>query len=404
MARRTDRDVRLRGYLCKTGVNMVYDEQRLLAELRRQWVYVALIYISVLGVSYWILWRVWSTADALQWLLLALLTMAVQMMVLWWALRFNHPPEGAALFPTLGIANGMTLTRGLLTCLMAGFLFAPMPQGWLAWAPALLYMSERIIDFFDGFVARYTSRETRLGTILDIEFDGLGILIAVGLAIQYGHLPPWYLILGMARQLFILGIWLRRRLGKPVRELPPSDHRRLIAGFQTGFISIALWPLWRDEVALFAAWLFAVPLAFSFGRDWLAVSTVIDAESPRYHALRRHAKRLIEERSPFVVRVLAALFAVWVLRQGDSIPSWAVPGVALAIGSVLFGVIGRAGALVLAFVAAFDATLTGLHFASASLLACSIYLLHIGSGRWALWRPEEYYLHAKLGARNGGRT
>lgn len=82
-------------------------------------------------------------------------------------------------------------------------------------------MSERAIDFFDGFVARYTSRETRLGAILDIEFDGLGILIAVGLAIQYGHLPPWYLILGMARQLFILGIWLRRRLGKPVRELPP---------------------------------------------------------------------------------------------------------------------------------------------------------------------------------------
>uniref|UniRef100_A0A7C1FGP8 CDP-alcohol phosphatidyltransferase family protein n=1 Tax=Caldilinea aerophila TaxID=133453 RepID=A0A7C1FGP8_9CHLR len=404
MARRTDRDVRLRGYLCTTGVSMVYDERRLIAELRRQWVYVALIYISVLGMSYWILWRAWSTADALQWLLPAMLTMAVQMMVLWWALRFNHPPEGAALFPTLGVANGMTLTRGLLTCLMAGFLFAPTPQGWLAWAPALLYMSERIIDFFDGFVARYTSRETRLGAILDIEFDGLGVLIAVGLAIQYGHLPPWYLILGMARQLFILGIWLRRRLGKSVRELPPSDHRRLIAGFQTGFISIALWPIWRDEVALFAAWLFAVPLAFSFGRDWLAVSTVIDAESPRYRALRRRAKRLIEEQSPLVVRLLAALFAVWILQQSDSVPSWAVPGVALAVGSVLLGVVGRAGALALAFVAVFDATLTGLHFANASLLACSIYLLHIGSGRWALWRPEEYYLHAKLGARDGGRS
>lgn len=403
MARQIDQNIRLRGYLCTAGVSMLYDERRLIGELRRQWISVALIYIGVLGMSYWILWRTWSTADALQWLLLALFTMAVQMVVLWWALRFNHPSEGAALFPTLGLANGMTLARGLLTCLMAGFLFAPMPQGWLAWAPALLYMSERIIDFFDGFVARYTSRETRLGAILDIEFDGLGILIAVGLAIQYGHLPPWYLILGIARQLFILGIWLRRRLGKPVRELPPSDHRRLIAGFQTGFISIALWPIWRDEVVLFAAWLFAVPLAFSFGRDWLAVSAGIDAESPRYHALRRHAKRLIEEQSPLVIRLLAALFAIWILRQSDSLPPWAGPGVALAIGSVLFGLIGRAGALVLAFIAALDATLTGLHLANASLLACSIYLLHIGSGRWALWRPEEYYLHAKLGARNGGR-
>lgn len=383
---------------------MVYDERRLISELRRQWLYVALIYVGVLGLGYWVLWRAWSTADALQWLLLATLAMMVQMIVLWWALRFNHPPEGAALFPTLGVANGMTLTRGLLTCLMAGFLFAPSPQGWLAWAPALLYMSERIIDFFDGFVARYTSRETRLGAILDIEFDGLGILIAVGLAIQYGHLPPWYLILGMARQLFILGIWLRRRLGKPVRELPPSDHRRLIAGFQTGFISIALWPLWRDEVALFAAWLFAVPLAFSFGRDWLAVSAAIDADSPRYHSLRRRAKWLIEEQSPFVVRLLAALLAIWLLRQSDAIPLWAAPVAALAVGSVLLGVVGRAGALALAFFAAFDATTIGLHWVNALLLACSVYILHIGSGRWSLWRPEEYYLHAKLGARNGGRS
>jgi len=131
---------------------------------------------------------------------------------------------------------------------------------------------------------------------------------------------------------------------------------------------------------------------------------VIDVESPRYRALQRRAKRLLEEQSPLVVRLLAALFAIWVLRQSGGVPSWAVPGVVLAVGSVLFGIIGRAGALVLAFVAAFDATLTSLHFANASLLACSIYLLHIGSGRWAVWRPEEYYLHAKLGARNGGRS
>lgn len=90
---------------------MVYDERRLIGELRRQWLYVALIYVSVLGLGYWVLWRAWSTADALQWLLLATLAMMVQMIVLWWALRFNHPPEGAALFPTLGVANGMTLTR-----------------------------------------------------------------------------------------------------------------------------------------------------------------------------------------------------------------------------------------------------------------------------------------------------
>ncbi|GIK74117.1 MAG: hypothetical protein BroJett021_31050 [Chloroflexota bacterium] len=380
---------------------MVYDERRFLTGLRRQWLYVAVIYAAALGAGYWLMQRVWPAADAVQWLALALATMAVQMIVLWWALRFNHHPDGDALFPDLGVANGMTLTRGLLTCLMAGFLFGPNPMGWLAWAPAFLYMTERIIDFFDGFVARYTSRETKLGAILDMEFDGLGILIAVGLAIQYGHLPVWYLVLGLGRQLFVLGIWIRQRLNWPVRDLPPSDHRRLIAGFQTGFISIVLWPVWTTEVAMFAAWLFAAPLIFSFGRDWLAVSTTIDADSARYQDVRRRAKAIVEEWLPPLVRLTGALLTGWLIWQGDSLPLALTALATVAALSMVLGVIGRAGALALAFVAAFSAVATGLRFDNALLLTCAVIVLHLGSGRFALWQPEEYYLHAKLGARNG---
>lgn len=380
---------------------MVYDERRFLTGLRRQWLYVAVIYAATLGAGYWLMQRVWPAADAVQWLALALATMAVQMIVLWWALRFNHHPDGDALFPDLGVANGMTLTRGLLTCLMAGFLFGPNPMGWLAWAPALLYMTERVIDFFDGFVARYTSRETKLGTILDMEFDGLGILIAVGLAIQYEHLPIWYLVLGLGRQLFVLGIWIRQRLNWPVRDLPPSDHRRLIAGFQTGFISIVLWPVWTTEVAMFAAWLFAAPLIFSFGRDWLAVSTTIDADSAHYQDVRRRAKAIVEEWLPPLVRLTGALLTGWLIWQGDSLPLALTALATVAALSMVLGVIGRAGALALAFVAAFSAVAIGLRFDNALLLTCAVIVLHLGSGRFALWQPEEYYLHAKLGVRNG---
>lgn len=379
---------------------MVYDERRFLTGLRRQWFYVAIIYAAVLGAGYWVMARVSPAAGAVQWLALALTTMAVQMVVLWWALRFNHHPDGDALFPDLGVANGMTLTRGLLTCLMAGFLFSPTPVGWLAWAPALLYMTERVIDFFDGFVARYTSRETKLGAILDMEFDGLGILIAVSLAIQYGHLPVWYLVLGLGRQLFVLGIWVRQRLNWPVRDLPPSDHRRPIAGFQTGFISIILWPLWTPEVAIFAAWLFAAPLFVSFVRDWLAVSTTIDADSARYQTVRRRTKVLVEEWLPPLARLSAAPLAAWLVWQGEGMSPMLAALAVIASLSLLLGVVARAGALVLAFVAAFSAVAVGLRFDNALMMTCAVFVLHLGSGRFALWQPEEYYLHAKLGARN----
>lgn len=379
---------------------MVYDDQHTLAGLRWQWLVVALLYGAVLASGYWTMFQLWPATDAMRWLALAATTMAVQMVVLWGTLRFNHHPDGASLFRGLGIANSMTLTRGLLTCLMAGFLFSPASQGWLAWAPAALYMTERVLDFFDGFVARYTRRETRLGTILDMEFDGLGILIAVGLAIQIDHLPLWYLILGLGRQLFIFGIWVRQRLGWPLFDLPTSDHRRLIAGFQTGFISIILWPTWTTAVAMFAAWLFAIPLIFSFGRDWLVVSDTIDAESAGYRRVRRRAKLIFEQWLPPLVRLIGAALVAWMFAQGGAIAGALGWLATIAAGLLLLGVIGRAAALVLAFVATFSATQVGLHPDNGLLLVCAVYILHLGSGRLALWTPEEYYLHAKLGARS----
>jgi CDP-diacylglycerol--glycerol-3-phosphate 3-phosphatidyltransferase len=377
---------------------MLYDEKRALTELRRRWFYVALLYGAVLATGYWTMLQWWPASDAIRWLVLAMATMTVQMAVLRWALQFNHRPAGAPLYPDLGVANGMTLTRGLLTCLMAGFLFGPTLQGWLAWAPALLYLTERVIDFFDGFVARYTSRETKLGSILDMEFDGLGILIAVGLAIQLDHLPVWYLILGLGRQLFIFGIWMRKRRRKPVFDLPPSQHRRVIAGLQTGFISIILWPLWTSQVAMFAAWLFAAPLIFSFGRDWLVVSAVIDASSEAYHSTRRRAKLLFEQWLPLAARGAGALLTGWMLWRGDNFSNetaW-LAGVAAIL--LVLGVVGRGAALVLAFLAAFNASSAGLQLDNGLLLICAVLVLHLGSGRFALWQPEEYYLHTQLGA------
>jgi CDP-diacylglycerol--glycerol-3-phosphate 3-phosphatidyltransferase len=371
---------------------MIGDVRPALSALRRQWFAVALLYCAALGAGYGLM--VASGPEAQRWLLQAAVAMCVQLGVLWWALRFNHPPGTGTLFPSLGLANWMTSVRGLLVSLMAGFLLGAEPLGWLAWAPAVLYMAERVIDFLDGLVARYTRRESQLGALLDMEFDGLGILIAVGLAIQYGHLPVWYWVLGLGRQLFILGLWIRRRLNWPVLDLQPSDHRRLIAGFQTGFISIVLWPLWTDQVALYLAWLFAGPLIFSFGRDWLVVSTMVDVSSAHYQRIRQQTKKMVEQWLPPCLRLVGAGLTVWLVWQAG------MPWLALvAAASLLLGVLGRVGAVCLTFLAAWHATQMGLQLDNGLLLFCAVAVVHLGSGRWAGWQPEEHYLHAKLGTR-----
>ena len=293
----------------------VYNEKQSLISLRWRWVFIVLAYCVSLLLGYRVIRQEWQAGVAVQWITLAAATMVLQMGILWWALGHNRRPSDANLLPFIGYANGMTVARGLLACLLAGFLFLPRPPDWLAWAPALLYTGERLLDYFDGYVARITGHETRLGVILDMEFDGVGFLVAVLLAIQYGHLPSWYIVLGLARHLFVIGLWLRRRWNLPVYPLPPSDQGRLIAGLQTSFASVVLWPSLSAQVSNLAAYLFAIPLIYSFGRDWLVVSGVVDADSQAYQRARRLVKQLFEGWLPLVARLIAAFLTFWLIWQ-----------------------------------------------------------------------------------------
>jgi CDP-diacylglycerol---glycerol-3-phosphate 3-phosphatidyltransferase len=377
---------------------IVYDERQSIASLRWRWLGIALLYGAVLLVSYWSLRQEWHSNLAVRWLALASLTMVIQIVILWWALDQNRRPSDGSLLPFLGYANGMTLMRGLLTCLLAGFLFAPRPIGVLAWAPALLYSLERLLDYFDGYVARITRHETRLGVILDMEFDSVGFLIAVLLAIQYGQLPPWYLVLGLARQFFVVGLWLRRRWKLPVFDLPPSEQGRLIAGLQTTFASVVLWPIISPQVTILASYLFAIPLIYSFGRDWLVVSGVIDADSKVYQRRRRLVKQLFEGWAPLVARLAGALLSLLLVWQAadHSSGAWLFWGVLALL--LLAGVVGRAVGLALAVLAAMNVTVNGLDWMSNGLLlVCLLIVVQLGSGRFALWQPEERLLRAKLG-------
>jgi len=162
-----------------------------LKTLRRQWLWVAFAWVSILFISYVWLNQVWPYAQ--RWLIFSSIVQIYGLWILWRHLPLNHRAGESALFTTLGTANHLSLIRGLLASLVAGFLFLPWPTGILSWLPSLLYLVAYIIDYFDGYYARRNNQVTLLGTKLDIEFDGLNMFIVNLLAIWYGQLDLWFL-------------------------------------------------------------------------------------------------------------------------------------------------------------------------------------------------------------------
>ncbi|MBX3010928.1 MAG: CDP-alcohol phosphatidyltransferase family protein [Caldilineaceae bacterium] len=385
--------------------------------LLRRWGLAALLYIGGWLLGYWTL-AAWDYPYPNRWLALAGLMLIVALAILGSNLQHNRRTDNGPLLLTLGYGNGMTLARGLLLLLLAGFLFSPRPAAPLIWLPAILFTASRIIDCFDGYVARVTRHDTKLGAILDIEFDGLDLLVAVLLGVQYGVLPVWYLLLAVSRQLFVLGLWLRKWAGKPNRDLPPSDNRRVVAAYQTGFISVMLWPVFAPPLSTLASVLFALPLIYSFGRDWLVVSYVIDPDSPSYQRGRAALKRFLEGWLPLFARGIAVMLTLLILwRELPTFPHWqpylAQLGLAhplvrwglvtlfgVATLCVILGIAGRLAALVLIYLACLDIWATGfLWYENALLFVTASIATHMGSWWFTRWRPEEPILRTHFGKR-----
>lgn len=384
--------------------------------LRRRWLATAVLWYALLALGYWRLAPVWPNAG--RWAMIAGLVMVYGLWVLWDGLPQNHRTGETAVLPTLGWGNGLTLMRGLAISLVAGFLFSPWPAGALAWLPMLLYTTADVADYLDGYLARITNHATQLGARLDMEFDGLGMLVVSLLAIWYGQLPWWYLSLGLARYLFVFGLWWREKRNLPVHEITPSVHRRIFAGFQMGFMSAVLWPIVPPAGATIAGTIFAAATAVSFLRDWLVTTGWIDPQTPGYQRARRRVYRLMTYWLPPLWRlglvggtavILTHLSPIWQPAAWvDLFVSWRLPGpgmwatgwvLILLVGgtAVALGVMGRLLSLLLVFPIGFDMITRGLTMSSGVALACVIVLMLLGTGPLSLWRPEERFMVHRAG-------
>ncbi|MFC6976869.1 CDP-alcohol phosphatidyltransferase family protein [Halomicroarcula sp. GCM10025709] len=178
---------------------------------------------------------------------------------------------------SFGVANAVTVARGVLIGGVAGFLLLD-PRGPYVWLPAVGYGVAVVLDSVDGAVARSLGTESRLGARLDMAVDTTGFLVAPLVAVAWGWLPVWYLSLSAARYCYRAGCRLYRARGGTVGSLPPSRLRRPLSGLQMGFLTLALVPVVPTGVVAAAAPFVLVPSLAVFARDFLAVTVLATEE------------------------------------------------------------------------------------------------------------------------------
>jgi CDP-diacylglycerol--glycerol-3-phosphate 3-phosphatidyltransferase len=314
------------------------------------------------------------------------------------------------LLPNLGIGTSLTILRGFLGAVLVGFLLSSRPSGWLGWIPALIYWVAILVDVFDGYFARITNHVTELGTRLDMEFDGWGVLIASALAVQYGQVLVWYLLVGLARYLFLGWGWLRTRFGKPVYDLPPSVRRRAMAGVQMGFIGVMLLPIFSPPGTYLAATLFMLIFLVGFLLDGLWMSGLIKPQLATHGRKysRSYTDILLLSVRILTIGILVVMVATNIdFQEAESIQTLARYGVllvlsvleAVVIVMLFLGAAGRAAALAVLLMLGVHQMYASLTLFQYALVVGATLIFFFGTGPYSLWTPEDRLIRFKAGER-----
>lgn len=376
------------------------DKDRLHA-LKREW-RLALVTGAVIWVIAALLLRsAWPGLEIARWSAFAGILIAYQLAYLWRNLARNHPQDAPdSLYPALGLGNWVTVLRAIFLALLAGFLLLPWPGGAASWAPGIIYLSAAILDFIDGWAARVTRQTSALGELLDMHWDGFGVLVASILLVQYGQVPVWYLLVGLARYLFLIGLWLRTRRGLPNHPLQTSGVRRALAGVQMGFIAVVLLPVFTPPATQIAASLFMAPLIISFLRDWLVVCGTIRVESKKTPGMAPGFWAKVRRWGPLGIR--AGVFVLLAITLGKELltpapETWVVVVSGAGLLLIGFGVLGRATALLIVLMSGFLLRESPVNWLNWAILFSSTLLMLAGTGKYSLWKPEEWLITHRAG-------
>ena len=133
-----------------------------------------------------------------------------------------------------GPANRLSLLRGVIIAVLAGFAWNTPATPTVEWVVCILAISTLILDGLDGAVARRSGIISTLGARLDCELDGLLTLVLSIIVYSSGRVDAFILLAGSMHYLFFAARFVKL---VPTVELP-SSFRRQTAGVVSSFLLV----------------------------------------------------------------------------------------------------------------------------------------------------------------------
>jgi len=168
----------------------------------------------------------------------------------------------------LGPGNAVTMIRGGLIALLAGFITEPLTP-LLCWLLVVVATGTALLDIVDGRLARRAGMTSAFGARFDLETDAVMIAVLAFLAWQLDKAGSWILLAGALRYGFVVAGVLQPWLARP---LPPSRRRQTLCVVQIVALITLLVPIILPPLSIAIAAISIALLCYSFGVDvrWLA--------------------------------------------------------------------------------------------------------------------------------------
>lgn len=145
---------------------------------------------------------------------------------------------------TWTVPNILTALR-LAAAPAVAVMFLYFERPYADWFALILFVSAAITDWFDGYLARAWSQQTKFGTMLDPIADKAMVVIALMVIVGYSSMSPWLVLPAtfiLFREVFVSG--LREFLGDTAATLKVTN----LAKWKTTLQMVAIAVLFAQGV------------------------------------------------------------------------------------------------------------------------------------------------------------